>query len=683
MPAYNPNSTRQLRPRKGQLPRDAPHRLPTASINMASQTQDIIMSEGIITDGPSPATDVDAAIMDAAGSRREDTAPASASVMDHTAPTGDFVPSSKDAAPASTIEETTPGGIRPFTPIEGPTGQLSEDTAAASIMDDTAPTGDFAPSSEDAAPASTTEETVPGGIRPSTPIEGPTGQLSEDAVEVAAPANTIEETIPSDIETSIRDEASTHINVLDPASGKATVDEDSTIVAMDEDTPIPVEKTGGEELSVVSVSAGNVDHDTIIVEEEDARFDLDEEGPQVEMPQSPAAGGSMQPIMIEDDDEQIAGNGGSTQPIVVDESDDEQIDEAPAYIRDIVQRKVSDEDTESEYSDDNSTSGSSRQFSRSSRLQGRLNQLQDNHVGYTIRVLERLIEQIGSRDDGEPENTDHQGRSMDGYLLSEMNATSRTIGSLDYLIEDINNPRKLRQMKTILATAINHMSLRECSFLKSRHHIDEQVRLLAEEGRPDLSHFLDSLESRSIAPSKEISSLRAAYGLEKEPVPQSCLDTALDRVVEGVSHVFGKHSLGENDSVIVDGAVELSGGVFDRLRSREWLNGNGEVTPISKPFGRWRKKIDSFTRRHEYSRKATANEDDTITIQWQLIEGQSSTSVRQAVEAEFKDLGFGYTEAVSELLKTSRHTNLAFSLLPSRKMDGAADSWSSATQSSA
>ncbi|KAH9204557.1 hypothetical protein DL95DRAFT_451598 [Leptodontidium sp. 2 PMI_412] len=123
-----------------------------------------------------------------------------------------------------------------------------------------------------------------------------------------------------------------------------------------------------------------------------------------------------------------------------------------------------------------------------------------------------------------------------------------------------------------------------------------------------------------------ISSLRADYGFEKEPVPQSCLDTALDRVVEGVSHVLGKHPLGGNDSVIVNGAVDLSGGVFDRLRSREWLNcwdiaaalemtdrpvfvhlgvsiplhrkdANGEVTPISNPFGRWRKEINGYMRR--------------------------------------------------------------------------------------
>lgn len=76
MPAYNSGSTRQLRSRNRQLASDETHRLPTASIGMASKSRDIIMSERIITDGPSPATDVDAAMMDemAASSTREDTA---------------------------------------------------------------------------------------------------------------------------------------------------------------------------------------------------------------------------------------------------------------------------------------------------------------------------------------------------------------------------------------------------------------------------------------------------------------------------------------------------------------------------------------------------------------------------------------------------------------------------------
>ena len=56
---------------------------------------------------------------------------------------------------------------------------------------------------------------------------------------------------------------------------------------------------------------------------------------------------------------------------------------------------------------------------------------------------------------------------------------------------------------------------------------------------------------------------------KQEPVPQGCLDTAVDRVVEGIGHVLGKHTLNNDDSIIVNGAVELSYSVFDRLRSRE------------------------------------------------------------------------------------------------------------------
>jgi hypothetical protein len=44
--------------------------------------------------------------------------------------------------------------------------------------------------------------------------------------------------------------------------------------------------------------------------------------------------------------------------------------------------------------------------------------------------------------------------------------------------------------------------------------LDEQVGLLVNEGRPDLSRFLDSLDLHSIIPSEEVSGLRMEYGLE-------------------------------------------------------------------------------------------------------------------------------------------------------------------------
>jgi hypothetical protein len=55
--------------------------------------------------------------------------------------------------------------------------------------------------------------------------------------------------------------------------------------------------------------------------------------------------------------------------------------------------------------------------------------------------------------------------------------------------------------------------------------LDEQVELLAKEGRPDLSRFFDSLESHSITLSEEVSSLRAEYGLERV---SRCLVCGLD-----------------------------------------------------------------------------------------------------------------------------------------------------------
>ncbi|KAH7314038.1 hypothetical protein BKA65DRAFT_483681 [Rhexocercosporidium sp. MPI-PUGE-AT-0058] len=133
-------------------------------------------------------------------------------------------------------------------------GFKREDIALApiSIMDDTAPTGDFVLLS----------------------------QSSEDIAEDVALASIIKETIPSDIKTSIREEASTYVNILDLASG-TIIDEDSIIVAIDEIVLILIKETSGEELSVISVSIRNVDYNIIIIKkEEDVRFELNKEGLQ-------------------------------------------------------------------------------------------------------------------------------------------------------------------------------------------------------------------------------------------------------------------------------------------------------------------------------------------------------------------------------------------------------------------
>ncbi len=53
--------------------------------------------------------------------------------------------------------------------------------------------------------------------------------------------------------------------------------------------------------------------------------------------------------------------------------------------------------------------------------------------------------------------------------------------------------------------------------------LGEQVELVANNGRPDLSRFLRLLESHSIIPTGEASHLRAEYGLERvsQRLPES------------------------------------------------------------------------------------------------------------------------------------------------------------------
>jgi hypothetical protein len=54
---------------------------------------------------------------------------------------------------------------------------------------------------------------------------------------------------------------------------------------------------------------------------------------------------------------------------------------------------------------------------------------------------------------------------------------------------------------------------------------------------------------------------------QQEPVLQGCLDTAVNRVVEGIGYVLSKHTLSNDNSIIVNGAVKLLCSVFDKLCS--------------------------------------------------------------------------------------------------------------------
>jgi hypothetical protein len=117
---------------------------------------------------------------------------------------------------------------------------------------------------------------------------------------------------------------------------------------------------------------------------------------------------------------------------------------------------------------------------------------------------------------------------------------------------------------------------------------------------------------------------------QQELVPQGYLDTAVNRIIERISHVLGKETISDNDTMIVNGAAELLCGMFNRLRSKEWLHcwditaalemtdrpvfaklgpsiplhnkdANGKITPLLTPLRRWRSTIDNYKREVNYS----------------------------------------------------------------------------------
>ncbi len=57
----------------------------------------------------------------------------------------------------------------------------------------------------------------------------------------------------------------------------------------------------------------------------------------------------------------------------------------------------------------------------------------------------------------------------------------------------------------------------------------------------------------------------------QEPMPPGCLDNAIDRVVEEIDRVLGERPRDQEDSVLVNGTIELSYSMFDGLRSKAWL----------------------------------------------------------------------------------------------------------------
>ncbi|RHZ45040.1 uncharacterized protein CDV56_100457 [Aspergillus thermomutatus] len=86
--------------------------------------------------------------------------------------------------------------------------------------------------------------------------------------------------------------------------------------------------------------------------------------------------------------------------------------------------------------------------------------------------------------------------------------------------------------------------------------------------------FYEDLEREKLVSDKQLRELEILFALEWDALADGELDAAIDHLIERVStKLFSKTTLGDDDTVTVNGSVELPCGIFQRLRRDEWLDG--------------------------------------------------------------------------------------------------------------
>ncbi|KAL2783537.1 hypothetical protein BJX66DRAFT_121593 [Aspergillus keveii] len=156
--------------------------------------------------------------------------------------------------------------------------------------------------------------------------------------------------------------------------------------------------------------------------------------------------------------------------------------------------------------------------------------------------------------------------------------------------------------------------------------LEPQLKLLIEEGTPDLAAFFENLVDSRLVTDNELRELQVEFPLESRSLPDATLDTAIDHLVELVStKVLNKATPESGDTVAINGSVELSCEIFNRLRPGEWLDSwtimalmqisdrpafvkydlsipldesgsDGQIRPIKRPLASWAKKIAQHRR---------------------------------------------------------------------------------------
>uniref|UniRef100_A0A093V2V6 Ubiquitin-like protease family profile domain-containing protein n=1 Tax=Talaromyces marneffei PM1 TaxID=1077442 RepID=A0A093V2V6_TALMA len=224
-----------------------------------------------------------------------------------------------------------------------------------------------------------------------------------------------------------------------------------------------------------------------------------------------------------------------------------------------------------------------------------------------------------------------------------------------------------------------------------------QVEKLVHKGCTDPEALYGALRDNNIISADELQEIKAKYLSESGSTSAVTLNKAVDRLTSQIStHVLKKRKLDADDTLSINGSVELSIDIFARLRAGEWLDSwalmaamqisdrpdfvkfgesipldsfgrHGQMRSIKRPFQTWAKRIISYRRdaeggtplifycpvNHSNSHftlleindgeKAIRHYDSQAPLT--AINGTKKTRIAALIEDEFGDLGYMYTEA--------------------------------------
>ncbi|KUL81946.1 hypothetical protein ZTR_10981 [Talaromyces verruculosus] len=162
-----------------------------------------------------------------------------------------------------------------------------------------------------------------------------------------------------------------------------------------------------------------------------------------------------------------------------------------------------------------------------------------------------------------------------------------------------------------------------------------QVEQLVHKGCTNPEALYRALRESDLISEDELEEMKAKHQPESGSTSAVTLSNAVDRLTSQVStQLFNKRKLDENDTITINGSVELSIDIFARLRAGEWLDSwaimaamrisdrpdfvrfgesipldsigrHGRMRPIERPFQGWAGKIAMFRTEVEDSTSLT------------------------------------------------------------------------------